>query len=173
MTAAKSRRLKMDDLESPRPQRRRRSSSGEVESSSNTLSAANTPIGLPPPHIVNANRLSHTNPEVLPQRIHFSFYAIPPFSFCLFPPSLSVSPSGSSLLFLSRYLLTEVSFQGRQIGRAEGTCVNRPANDRCPSEAEGRTMLEEHPGVSASPLSSLFLFMWGQTSSLTSSLPFP
>ncbi len=34
-------------------------------------------------------------------------------------------------------------------------------------------MLEEHPGVSPSPFSSLFLFMWGQTQSLTSSLPFP
>lgn len=34
-------------------------------------------------------------------------------------------------------------------------------------------MLEEHPGVSPSPFSSLFLFMWGQTTSLTSSLPFP
>lgn len=34
-------------------------------------------------------------------------------------------------------------------------------------------MLEEHPGVSPSPFSSLFLFMWGQTPSLTSSLPFP
>lgn len=141
MTGAKSRRLKMDDVDSPKPQRRRRSVSGEAESLSNTLSTANTPIRLPPPCIVglrvNANRLSHTNPEVLPRRIHFSFHAIPPFSFCLFPPSLSVSPSGSSLLFLSRYLLTEVSFQGQQIRRGEGTCVNRPANDRCPSEAEG------------------------------------
>lgn len=35
-------------------------------------------------------------------------------------------------------------------------------------------MLEEHPGVSPPPFSSsLFLFMWGQTPSLTSSLPFP
>lgn len=33
-------------------------------------------------------------------------------------------------------------------------------------------MLEEHPGVSPSPISSLFLYTWGQTSTLTRSLTF-
>lgn len=33
-------------------------------------------------------------------------------------------------------------------------------------------MLEEHPGVFPPPFSSAFLFMWGHTPYLTSSLPF-
>lgn len=114
MKRVKCRGLKMGDLNSNRTHGGSMFS-GE-ESLSNTWSTADTPIRLAPPCKVglwvNANELSHANPQVLLQRFNFSFTSSHPPTILSVSLPLSLSPPGLVLLFLSRCLLTEVSFQG-------------------------------------------------------------
>lgn len=132
----------------------------------------NSLIRLPPPFKV---RLWVKSKQIISHKPSRCVFHIPPSSHSLLL-RLSFSFSLSSRIVTivpSCYLLTEASFsRPNKSGGVKGTCVNRLANDRCPSEAEGWTMREEHPGVSSSPFAPLFLFMWGPTPSLTSSLPF-
>lgn len=104
------------------------------------------------------------NPQVLSQRIHFS-YASETSSHSIF----SISLSGLLPLFPPCYLLTEISFQGREKGNGRD---GAPVQTGQPTTAVPQRQ-KVGQWWSRFCFSSLFPFMRGPTLPLTSLLTFP
>ena len=131
MKRVKRRGLKMDDWAT-----RRRSFSRE-EIVEQQFERPLTPLRLPPLHksgtVCEGKQIISQKPSGAFQRIHFSFFLLPlPFSVSL------ALPQDRHYCSLHATCWLRPPFKVDKPGGGEGTCVNHPANDRCPSEAEGR-----------------------------------